>query len=717
MAVNLTSQTTYSYWNPCSSLEIVGPYGNRVFRTLSLGTTYIFSLFAPVDKQDSWQWTTNYQVNWNTVAVNGWTESTTEILPETTQITHYFRKTISGKNDLSAYEFQFWYKHGIVAYLNGMEIYRDNIATGVVTPNTQGGTAYAEYAFRGAIRNGFELVQQRVLAVEVHTQGESESLSFDGWLAGYVDSSSVTIELNCHPIPLTSLFNENNVNDMVFGDLDLCTAFLKPMTVGTSYFTYETVTAAQITSWFFNQDVHYAIKQFKVRQQDLTADSWGDYVHSGPFPYTADGLYQRVDIGDAYQRSTSRRFQFHPTVISSPSVALADLLPVVCNRPFSLDRKAFEWPANVTMEIGKEVKVEGADTASGFECSILPTLPKGVELVNCGLQGTPSESMEETRFTVFYDDFAGTRSKEVVMRVAGKNGEKPTDAPEENKLSFLIGMMLMGSILVVILLVVLCCVCCCHRPSKQASSKKLPVQKRPRVVDNSFTPSSVRIPDTMTMSNGRDIPCNSMSFTINLVDPPISNSSSSQIPLDSTNSTMTYGNGGGILGSKVIEMNQLRNNEVPQELSDSVSVYSVGATTAISATTATSTATGIIFDDSMSNVSAVDDSIILMSSPTTTNNDNDNNDTSSIILTDPPAELIQSTGSNGSNGLNESSSIIITDSEPSSNATPLSASIATPQNNFPSLSSPLRTPVNARKQSLAELTPPICSPPPPFRSV
>ena len=40
---------------------------------------------------------------------------------------HYFRKQFSGLPDMAAYEIQIKYRYGIIAYINGKEIFRENM--------------------------------------------------------------------------------------------------------------------------------------------------------------------------------------------------------------------------------------------------------------------------------------------------------------------------------------------------------------------------------------------------------------------------------------------------------------------------------------------------------------------------------------------------------------------------------------------------------------
>ena len=131
-----------------------------------------------------------------------WSKTVRGALPSTNK-PHFFRKTFSGLQDMAAYEVQFYYKHGIVAYLNGIEIYRDNMPKGIVLPSTKASNVNPEYQYKGVIRNGQEAAETCVLAVEIHTIQE-EAIEFDCWLGLYASSRDTGITLKVYPVPVYS---------------------------------------------------------------------------------------------------------------------------------------------------------------------------------------------------------------------------------------------------------------------------------------------------------------------------------------------------------------------------------------------------------------------------------------------------------------------------------------------------------------------------------
>ena len=60
------------------------------------------------------------------------------------------------------------YQYGVVAYLNGIEVYRDNMSDGQPSIDTLASDSYSSYDYRGVIRSASDVSVSNVLAVEVH---------------------------------------------------------------------------------------------------------------------------------------------------------------------------------------------------------------------------------------------------------------------------------------------------------------------------------------------------------------------------------------------------------------------------------------------------------------------------------------------------------------------------------------------------------------------
>ena len=118
--------------------------------------------------------------------------------PGNKYITTYFRRAFTIANPA---DFQQWLTlrvkrdDGVVVYLNGAEVYRNNIPAGTVSyttlaaPATDNGTTFLQ----STISNSYLISGTNVLAVEIHqTDKSSSDISFDLELKGTLNTSGNT---------------------------------------------------------------------------------------------------------------------------------------------------------------------------------------------------------------------------------------------------------------------------------------------------------------------------------------------------------------------------------------------------------------------------------------------------------------------------------------------------------------------------------------------
>ena len=121
---------------------------------------YDLSMYYPVTKGAEWKMlaTTSIAADWNTVNFSdgSWT-SVTLGSASAVSGTQYFRKTFTGLPNMAAYEVSMNYKFGIVAYVNGVEVFRDHMNEGAVTATTPSNGAFTEYEYHGFIRPAKEV--------------------------------------------------------------------------------------------------------------------------------------------------------------------------------------------------------------------------------------------------------------------------------------------------------------------------------------------------------------------------------------------------------------------------------------------------------------------------------------------------------------------------------------------------------------------------------
>ena len=95
--------------------------------------TYSFSLYYGVIKGDNWKLTSgSISAGWTAYSFSDSTWADVTLGSVTTPVsgTQYFRRTFSGLANMAAYDVRLYYKAGVIAYINGAEVYRDNMPAG-----------------------------------------------------------------------------------------------------------------------------------------------------------------------------------------------------------------------------------------------------------------------------------------------------------------------------------------------------------------------------------------------------------------------------------------------------------------------------------------------------------------------------------------------------------------------------------------------------------
>ena len=449
-------------WNYCSGLEILGPYGNRLFKRTSVGSIFLLSLIMPIDKNAEWEWTTNYNSDWLSSSVSGWDSGIPSSLPESDN-TYYFRKSIQGMGFVSAYEFRILYRYGVVAYINGVEVYRDNMPDGAITPETRCSKTYGTYDYRGTIRNGFEIAANSVFSVEVHVTG-STSLQFDAWMAYYADTYSSAWPTYCYFVPVSQAVTGASENAAIYIDGSICTGSYHTISIDVTYVEYTTQTA-QVNSWNINGDQNEAMSQFKVVNQPLSNTTWSTTTYSDEFTMTY-GILEQIPIGNYYS-DNANKYRFYPTKLLTNPIVIMDLMPSVCYQEYTLSRpNPPTYETSYLGKVGDSIELV-PDSSDSLQCGVSPTLPSGLALIGCTIRGTPLESISTTVFTVFYYDRAGTRSVELSLTI--------DPLPEKKNMTWLI-------ILIVVVVIVIVAVIIVLLKKNNSKKPKIPQSPTPKIV-------------------------------------------------------------------------------------------------------------------------------------------------------------------------------------------------------------------------------------------
>ena len=451
-------------WQNGGWIELIGINGNVVLKAIMVENSeeiIPFSLYSPIHVNSVWKFTNGASGNWMqpTFSDEAWTSVTlgTSTTSSSTG-TQYFRKTFDGLTDMAAIDLEFKYKHGIIAYLNGVEVYRDNMPDGAITPETRCSKTYGTYDYRGTIRNGFEVAANSVFSVEVHVTG-STSLQFDAWMAYYADTYSSAWPTYCYFVPVSQAVTSASENAAIYVDGSLCTGSYHTISIDVTYVEYTTQTA-QVNSWNINGDQNEAMSQFKVVNQPLSNTTWSTTTYSDEFAMTY-GILEQIPIGNYYS-DNANKYRFYPTKLLTNPIIIADLMPSVCYQEYTLSRP--NPPTYETSYLGKvgdsiELVPESSDS---LQCGVSPALPSGLALTGCTIRGTPLESISTTVFTVFYYDRV-----ELSLTI--------DPLPEKKNMTWLI-------ILIVVVVIVIVAVIIVLLKKNNSKKPKIPRSPTPKIV-------------------------------------------------------------------------------------------------------------------------------------------------------------------------------------------------------------------------------------------
>ena len=487
-------------WDWDSWLEIRGPYDNVVFKSVFWGGVFRISLAMPIEKGSEWKWTTTFVPGWYMNMDESWDASVSGSYPAT-DAPHYFYRIFSGYDFMAAYELRILYRYGVVAYINGIEVYRDNLPVGPILPTTKSSTSYVYYQYRGTIRNGYEIsASTNVLAIEVHTSSNTE-IEFDAWLAVYTSSDTFNGINACYPVVPTSGFWNDGFNMAGVFDYNANSGVtINAFSPGIDYVEFS-VPTAQINT--FNILVYRTASFFSNMQwkmYDIVSGKWTDLYTSAPITSTSS-MYNDVVIGD-WSSPNTNKVRFYPMKASGLPAWMIEYIPRVCYMEYSLEQKIPQFKESYELKKDEYISLKPTNWNNTSTCTSTPTLPEGLSFSACAIEGTPTTLLEQTTFTIFISDNMGTKYLLLKLAIV----EPTPDGNNGNNLGTIILIVVIVVIVIVVILVVFCLV---HKRKMEVKPRPIPPAPisnptQPVIIDTSVPvgyPMKVTPPYTLDYSS------------------------------------------------------------------------------------------------------------------------------------------------------------------------------------------------------------------------
>ena len=180
-------------WQPGSYVEVKDEFLTVLYKGYPLsktGESITISFLKLLPMNETWKMTTTPSGNWRDLHYDDSKWIDVDLSDPNMQLTGnmFFRKVFKGDNGFAAYEARISYNDGALMFLNGMEIFRDNMPEGPITPEMNATKHNLTPSFMGVIRNFLEVNNgANVLAVELHYKDVEvlRNVTFNGMISAF----------------------------------------------------------------------------------------------------------------------------------------------------------------------------------------------------------------------------------------------------------------------------------------------------------------------------------------------------------------------------------------------------------------------------------------------------------------------------------------------------------------------------------------------------
>ena len=362
-------------------------YGRRVQK---------FNPTFQVPRGSTWKYSNAEVENWTSSSFNdgSWSASSQGAFPWVAdgEYTRYYRATVSlpDLTGYSSFELSVNSRYGLIMYVNGEEIYRNNLPTVGVTESTPSQGDDSSYEYRRAFASRYLLTPTTVLAVEVHFPSGHTNMEdhFDAFFSLVYGNSFRAFDGSTSGTHQTDYTGEYGVNSM--DDQRINKWFMNSLPAYTTY-TFNKKRAEFVNMYkiiYGDYDTGRRPVSFTLEgSNDGTNWDMLDYRYSvTPANFKAALVFTMPQIRHGY-----RMFKITIAASGSTQSELSDISLYAIDLP--LVDTVIDYGRSYTFFPGQTVKI--SPTAKGFKQWLLDTaLPSGLTLNadNGDITGTVSTS-------------------------------------------------------------------------------------------------------------------------------------------------------------------------------------------------------------------------------------------------------------------------------------------------------------------------------------
>ena len=399
-------------WTSGAWASVAGQYGNVFFKnymTEKRDELFPLSLYYPIMKNQQWKMfssTSSIASDWFAVNFSdgNWQQVTLGSVTPATG-TQYFRKQFAGITGMAAYEARFNYQYGVIAYMNGVEIFRDHMPEGAVTAGTASTGAYDAYEYHGVIRPAGEAEStNNVLAVELHfmNPGSENAVEFDAFVASIAPSVQASENTKCFIYPYdTTITSTGGSSPAYIFDFTKSNSFSASSTALPTTVNYElTGPRAHINGlrvWPYTS-YSAAPGTFTLQGAMSSSSSYSNVLS------VASATYESSIYKVFYGYFNAKPYQSYRLTVTaaaaSTSLTAYEVQPVTCH---DLLPSGLEFNPNSYSIYANYEEVTIRPTVQEFVgCTVNPTLPAGLTMnpSTCTISGKATAAISTTTFTV-----------------------------------------------------------------------------------------------------------------------------------------------------------------------------------------------------------------------------------------------------------------------------------------------------------------------------
>ena len=399
-------------WSNNSWLSVSGLYGNIVFKnymSANAEESFNLSLYYAVSKSQEWKMTSSSSTipnGWNTAsfADADWTTVTLGSVADASTGTQYFRKQFTGLANMAAYELQFNFQHGIIAYVNGAEVYREHMGDGDPSPSSISEGAYTAYDYHGVIRsaNDVTVSSTNILAVELHFPTlTSYAVLFDAYVAALASTTPISEETKCFIYPYTTVISNEDASNpsraFDFQKSGASSIYRADMPADLGYaLNGATAYINGLRIWPYTR-VNAGIKVFRW-SGSMNSATWNTIIDVTDGSYTS--LTYRLFTTHFHARNYKSYKLTVTSGVSTSTVSAYEIQPVTCFVPLPSGIE-FTSPSYSFYAIHQDVLIQPT-ISEFFGCAVTPALPNGLTMNSetCTISGKSTATLALTSFTV-----------------------------------------------------------------------------------------------------------------------------------------------------------------------------------------------------------------------------------------------------------------------------------------------------------------------------